>query len=80
MRPRPVLVDRTGNWRGERDWNVGLLLDVRKLEDRRGRSHWEGLVATARGGGELPWSLEVAWIRQDYLRRIAPPETEDATR
>ncbi|GAA1914261.1 hypothetical protein GCM10009737_14480 [Nocardioides lentus] len=42
---------------------IGLLLEWPRVEDRRGKPRWEGLVAFAHTGG-----VETTWIRAAMLR------------
>ena len=54
----------------------GILLEWRKVEDAHapGGYRWEGLVARAAGGGELPWHLTIEWTRAGSIRQMdAPP-------
>lgn len=73
-RPRPIWVDVTGHWRDERDWHAGLLLEWRQVPTRRGVTRWEALVMYAAGGGELPWSLSMRWVRSGEVRPMYPSE------
>jgi hypothetical protein len=67
MRPRPVWVDHSQHWRMNRSWTLGIL-----LEWRRAPHGWEGLVIYGTGGGEVPWSAHLSWVRATYLRPIGP--------
>lgn len=65
MQPRLVEIDHAGHWRGQREWTPGIL-----VEWRRTGSGWEGLVLYARGGGELPWTVQLRWVRETDLRPV----------
>jgi len=69
MHPRAVWVDHSGAWRGRHAWTLGILLDWRRTPHG-----WEGLTLYAYGGGELPWSAHLSWVRAAYLRPIRAPD------
>ncbi len=71
-RPRPVWVDITGHWYDEKDWRPGLLLEWRQVGTKQNTTRWEGLVVYAIGGGQLPWSLTQAWLREGTVRPMYP--------
>ncbi|MBZ5735842.1 hypothetical protein K8Z61_15215 [Nocardioides sp. TRM66260-LWL] len=81
--PKPVWIDLRGSL-GHGPVYLGVLVEWRQRE-RPGRpAEWEGLVAWASGGGELPWSLAMRWIPATELRPVdlrmpadlaAPPRT-----
>lgn len=70
-RPRPVWVTYGSMMRTP---TVGLLLEWRRIEDHRHRDghRWEGMVAWAYGGGELPWRVEMGWVRSECVAPVDP--------
>lgn len=52
----------------------GILTEWRLIEDHRHRDgqRWEGMVVHARGGGELPWRVEMGWVRAECLEPMDP--------
>lgn len=66
-------VDVSGHWK-EQDWRPGILLEWRLVDLPRDKQRWEALVVWARGGGELPWSLNQQWMQQQYVRPMFPAE------
>lgn len=71
--PRPVWVVDSGSWNVQLATRFGILVDWRRHPLREG---WQGLVVTASGGGEHPWSLSMEWRDAERLRPILeiPPE------
>lgn len=51
-----------------------LLTEWRRIEDarREGGYRWEGMVVHARGGGELPWRVEMGWVRAECIAPMDP--------
>lgn len=79
--PRPVWVDKSGLWSWQtRGPSIGLLVEWRRVPDRRGRPAWEGLVIWAHGGGEVAWSSGVTWLRQECIRPMRVADWKDQRR
>lgn len=67
--PQPVWIDLRGSL-GHGPVHLGVLVEWRRREKPGRPAEWEGLVAWASGGGELPWALAMRWIPAPELRPV----------
>lgn len=68
----------SGSWNVRLKTRFGILVDWRRHPLRDG---WQGLVVSADGGGDHPWSLSMRWHDADRLvPMLEEPPTHEGPR